>query len=184
MKHLEKIDAQDRVDGTENSQRLRQIPPETGKFLSLLAASSPAGSWIEIGTSGGYSALWLSLACHECDQYLTTFELLEEKAHIARKTFEAAGVDQSIRVVVGDARESLNDVANISFCFLDSDKELYPEFYDLVIPKLVSGGIFIADNLISHEEELQSFVDNAENDESVDALVVPIGKGLLVCRKI
>ena len=62
MTALEEIDAQDRQDGTPQVKRLRQIPPATGKFLAFIAASAPEGAWLEIGTSAGYSALWLSLA--------------------------------------------------------------------------------------------------------------------------
>ena len=60
MQRLEAIDAKDREDGTPRLQRLRQIPPETGKFIALLAANAPAGQMLEIGTSAGYSTLWLS----------------------------------------------------------------------------------------------------------------------------
>lgn len=184
MRELEEIDATDRVDGTSQSERLRQVPPETGKFLCLLAASSPEGEWVEIGTSAGYSALWISLACRERDENLTTLEADEKKAELAKETFELAGVSALVKVIVGDARESLKDLFGFSFCFLDSDKNLYSECYELVVPKLVSGGLFVVDNVISHQEELQSFILNAEDDDRVDALVVPIGKGLLVCRRI
>ncbi len=61
MKYLENIDTEDRVDGTPRMERLRQIPPETGKFLSILAASAPNGEFLEIGTSGGYSTMWIGL---------------------------------------------------------------------------------------------------------------------------
>jgi len=83
MEELEKRDAVDRVDGTVRLDRLRQIPPETGRFLALLAASAPTGAWIEIGTSAGYSALWLALACRERGQTLTTFEILATKSSMA-----------------------------------------------------------------------------------------------------
>ena len=63
MEHLEKIDSNDRIDGTPRLKRLRQIPPETGKFISILAASAPEGDFIEIGTSAGYSTLWIALVC-------------------------------------------------------------------------------------------------------------------------
>ena len=66
MQALEARDAQDRADGTPRMQRLRQIPPVTGKFLALLCASAPKGGVLEVGTSGGYSSLWLSLACQAC----------------------------------------------------------------------------------------------------------------------
>lgn len=63
MRYLEAADARDRTDGTPRMERLRQIPPETGHFLALLAVVAPAGEFIEIGTSAGYSALWITLAC-------------------------------------------------------------------------------------------------------------------------
>ncbi len=75
MKFLEELDAKDRLDGTPRLQRLRQIPPETGKFLALLAAGSPEGSMFEIGTSAGYSTLWLSLAAQTLGRKITTFEV-------------------------------------------------------------------------------------------------------------
>jgi caffeoyl-CoA O-methyltransferase len=92
MRELEAQDAIDREDGTPRGQRLRQIPPVTGKFLALLCASAPKGGVLEVGTSGGYSSLWLSLACRERGDRLTTFEILEEKVARANETFEAAGV--------------------------------------------------------------------------------------------
>ena len=78
MVALESRDAADRLDGTPRLDRLRQIPPETGRFLALLAASAPDGAWIEIGTSAGYSALWLVLACRATGRILTTFEVLPQ----------------------------------------------------------------------------------------------------------
>lgn len=83
MRYLEEIDSKDRIDGTPRLTRLRQIPPETGKFLALLAASAPNGEFIEIGTSAGYSSLWLALACRAKGSRLTTFEILPEKAELA-----------------------------------------------------------------------------------------------------
>ena len=79
MLYLEKQDHLDRNDDTPRMQRLRQIPPETGRFLAIMAASSPSGNIIEIGTSAGYSTLWLSLAAKQRNQKVITFELLEEK---------------------------------------------------------------------------------------------------------
>ena len=92
MAELEEIDTRDRVDGTPHLQRLRQIPPDTGRFLALLAASSPDGDWIEIGTSAGYSTMWLSLAGRARGCAITTYEILEEKAHLAAQTIAAAEI--------------------------------------------------------------------------------------------
>lgn len=184
MRHLESLDAQDRVDGTPRLQRLRQIPPETGKFLAILAASAPAGDWIEIGTSAGYSTLWLALAARKTGEWITTYEVLPEKIALANETFTSTGVEDVVTLVDGDAREHLSDLDEIGFCFLDAEKEVYEACYDLVVPKLVPGGLLAADNAINHRETLQPMLDRALADSRVDALIVPIGSGVLLCRKV
>ena len=183
MQRLEAVDARDRADDTPRLQRLRQIPPETGKFLSILAASAPAGVVLEIGTSAGYSTLWLSLACRGNGRTITTFEILKEKAALAQDTFRAAQIGELVELVTGDARKYLRNYTDVSFCFLDAEKEVYAECYEMVVPTLVYGGLLVADNATNHSETLQPMIDRALNDKRVDALVVPIGKGLLVCRK-
>ena len=184
MKYLEQIDAKDREDGTPRTQRLRQIPPETGKFLALLAANAPEGMYLEIGTSAGYSALWITLACEMLGRTLHTFEVLPEKAQLARETFQVAQVEKTINLVEGDVRDHLSQFDNIAFCFLDAEKEVYSECYEAVIPRLVKGGLLIADNAINHRETLKPMLDRALTDERVDTLIVPIGKGELMCRKV
>ncbi len=184
MQHLEEIDRKDREDGTPRPQRLRQIPPETGKFLALLAAGSPDGAWLEIGTSAGYSTMWLALACEEYHRRLTTFEIMPEKAALARETLTLTGIDKVVELVEGDAREKLRGYPEVAFCFLDAEKEFYSDCYEAVIPNLVPGGIFAADNAISHGESLQPMLHRTRMDERVDSLIVPIGKGVLVCRRI
>jgi predicted O-methyltransferase YrrM len=184
MAELEMVDTRDRIDGTPRMQRLRQIPPETGRFLALMAASAPEGSFIEIGASAGYSTLWISLALRERPAKLTTFEVLPEKVKLAQETFRLAEVEDRIDLVSADAREHLTKFPQIAFCFLDAEKEVYKDCYDLVIPNLVPGGLLLADNAINHRATLQPFLDRAEGDRRVDALVVPIGKGVLLCRKV
>jgi len=184
MKFLEDIDSRDRNDGTPRLDRLRQIPRETGKFLSILAASVPKGKFIEIGTSAGYSTLWIALACKLLGNKVTTFEILKEKAKIAEETFKKTNMEDFIELILGDARDYINNYKNIAFCFLDAEKEVYGECYDLVIPNMVKGGILIADNAINHYETLKPMLEKALADDRVDALLVPIGKGELLCRKI
>ncbi|MCL5946851.1 MAG: O-methyltransferase [Chloroflexi bacterium] len=183
MRELERRDQEDRTDGTPRLARLRQIAPETGRFLALWAASAPDGPCIEIGTSAGYSALWLALACRATGRTLTTFEVLPHKAELARETFAQAGVGDVVRLVEDDFLHAVTQFAQVGFCFLDAEKEVYGACYDSVVPRLRSGGILIADNAINHRETLQPMLDVALADERVDALIVPIGKGELVCRK-
>ncbi|MGA7830850.1 MAG: O-methyltransferase [Terracidiphilus sp.] len=183
MRELERIDSLDRSNGTPRLKRLRQIPPEVGRFIAILAASAPAGRFIEIGTSAGYSTLWLALACRATGRKITTYEILPEKAALARQTFDAAGVWDVVEFVHGDALDRLTGLKEIAFCFLDAEKEIYDRCYELLAPRLVPGGLLVADNAISHQADLQPALDRALADETVDALIVPIGKGELVCRK-
>jgi len=184
MKALEEIDARDRQDGTPHLKRLRQIPPETGKFLAVLAANVPKGAWLEIGTSAGYSALWITLAAKLCGIKLVTFELLPEKAELAKKTFKKAKIDELVELVHGDARGHVGDYGEVAFCFLDAEIEMYEEFYDLIAPRLVPGGLLAADNVVSHADDLGKTITKAEEDPSVDSVIVPIGRGVLICRKL
>jgi caffeoyl-CoA O-methyltransferase len=183
MMQLERQDEADRLDSTPVSRRLRQIPSETGRFLALLAASAPPGKWVEIGTSAGYSTLWLSLAAMETGHKVITFDVDPAKVALARETFRLAGVENWVEPVEADARQQLPGLNEISFCFIDLEKELYLDCYELVVPRMVAGGILVADNAISHQEGLATFLERVMQDKRVDALVVPIGKGDLLCRK-
>jgi predicted O-methyltransferase YrrM len=149
----------------------------------MLANAPAAGNVLEIGASAGYSSLWLSLACRATGRTITTFEVLAEKVKLAQVTFAAAGVEDVVTLISGDAREHLAGYTEITFCFLDAEKDIYDDCYDLAVPNLVPGGLLIADNAISHAEALQPFVDRVLADERVDALVVPVGRGLLLARK-
>jgi caffeoyl-CoA O-methyltransferase len=165
MRYLEEIDQRDR-------------------FLALLAAGSPAGAWLEIGTSAGYSTMWLALACEQYNRRLTTFELLPEKIALARETIRLAGIESRVELVEGDAREKLRGFPRVAFCFLDAEKEIYSDCYDAVVPNLVPGGILAADNAVSHGDALQPMLEKVMADARVDSVIVPIGKGVLVSRKI
>jgi predicted O-methyltransferase YrrM len=183
MSYLENLDKQHRHEDAPAHIRLRQVPRETGKLLAILASLAPEGTFLEIGTSGGYSALWLSLACRLNGTELHTYEVSENKVELAQETFRLAGVEDVVHLVHGDAREHLHKHIEIAFCFLDAEKDVYAECYEKIVPKMVVGGILIADNVISHRDILDKMVEDALHDHRVDAVVVPIGSGELVCVK-
>jgi predicted O-methyltransferase YrrM len=154
-----------------------------GRFIALLAASAPAGPWIEIGTSAGYSTLWLALACRATGKRITTYEILPEKAALARETFDAAGVWDVVELIHGDALDHLPALKDVAFCFLDAEKEVYGQCYEELVPRMTPSALLVADNAINFKEKLQTMLDRALADDRVDALIVPIGQGELVCRK-
>jgi caffeoyl-CoA O-methyltransferase len=82
MSYLEEIDSRDHDDGTPRANRLRQVLRQTGRFIALLAAAAPEGNCVEIGTSAGYSTLWLGLACRQIGRRITTCEILPERGRV------------------------------------------------------------------------------------------------------
>ena len=183
MDELHRLNAQQRADGLPRLRRLRQIPPEIGRFIAILAAGAPPGMIVEIGASGGYSTLWLALAGRETGRTVTTFEISAAKVALARETFAAAGVEDVVTLVHGDALDHLGDLDGVGFCFLDAEKEDYLAHYEAVVPRLVPGGLLVADNAVDFEEVVRPMLDRALSDERVDALVVPYLHGELICRK-
>jgi caffeoyl-CoA O-methyltransferase len=183
MRFLERLDGKHRRGDVRHFERLRQIPPATGKLLALLAVGAPEGKILEIGTSGGYSSLWLSLACRELGRKMTTFELSPNKIALARETFSSAGVEDLVELVEGNVLDHLGRYKKVAFCFLDTEKELYLDCYNTVVPNMVRGGVLVADNVASHPDSVGPMVRRVMRDKRVDALIVPMGSGLLVARK-
>lgn len=183
MEYLESLDSKDRADGTPRLKRLRQIPPETGKFLALLASNCPKGNFVEIGTSAGYSTMWISLAVKERSIKIKTFEVMPEKINLAKETFKQSKIENFVELIEGNALNHLSSIENISFCFLDAEKDIYEKCWDLLSNKIVKHGILVADNAINHYETIKPMIKKALDDRRFDCLVVPIGKGELVCRR-
>jgi len=100
---------------------------------------------IEIGTSAGYSALWLAQACRVSGQSLTTFEILPEKARLARETFDRTGVTDVIRLVEGDYLDTPTRSGG-GVLLPRRRKDVYESCYDVIVPKMVPGAILVADN--------------------------------------
>jgi caffeoyl-CoA O-methyltransferase len=184
MAYLERLDARHRrADRLNHFDRLRQVPPATGKFLALLAAGAPAGKLLELGTSGGYSTMWLSLAARASGRKIITLEVSPTKARLARETFKAAGIEDIVGLVEGDALRYLRHYDGVAFCFVDLEKSLYKKVYEILVPALVPGGLLVADNVISHRDQCAPMLKRALTDKRVDAQIVPVGLGLLVVRK-
>ena len=183
MRELEAVDARDRKDGTPRLERLRQVPPDTGRFLALAAASAPPGVWVEIGASAGYSAMWLALAARERGARLISFEILAAKARLARETLAHAGVGDVVELREADAIAGLAAIDGVSFAFLDAEKDVYLRCWEALGARLVPGALVLADNVISHRDEMADFLAAVALDRRIDAVVVPIGMGVLLARR-
>lgn len=166
-----------------DQRSLRQVPADVGRCLSLLALSAPRGAFLELGSSGGYSSLWLSLAARARGIKLTTVDLDARKVALARQNIAEAGADDAVEVVHGEALDYAGRVPELAFCFSDIEPpERNAEVYETVVPRLVPGGYLVIDNTTS-PRILTDLLARARTDTRVDCVLLPFPKGDLVCRK-
>ncbi len=162
---------------------LRSVTEDVGRCLSLLAMSAPRGAFLELGSSGGYSSLWLSLAARARGATLTTVDLNEKKVALARANISRAGAGDSVQVVQGDALDYATRFEEIAFCFSDIEPpERNAKVYETVVPRLVPGGWLVIDNMTSPRIQTD-LLNRAQTDPRVDCVLLPFPKGDLICRK-
>jgi len=164
---------------SDRPRRMLNITRDTGEFLSVLVQATNARRVIEIGTSNGYSTLWLAQAVKVVDGHVTTVELSVFKLGLAAKNFERSGINEVITQVQGDAGRLLEGAPNSSFdfIFLDSERSEYPEWWPNIRRVLRKGGILVVDNATSHLSEMAPFVALVSADPDFATCTVPVGNG-------
>ena len=136
------------LDDIRSTQSYRNVPPEDGRLLRLMAESMNAMNVIEIGTSTGYSAIWMGLALQKTGGKLTTYEIDAGRAATARANFKRAGMADIITLVEGDAHEEVKSLKDpIDIIFLDADKDGYIDYLNKLLPLVRPGGLVIAHNI-------------------------------------
>ena len=170
---------------TYRSQKMLNITPQTGEFLSILVRLQPAKHVLEIGTSNGYSTLWLADAVSGTDGIVETVEINPEKARLARINFEHSGLSRFIHLVEADAAEVLAAAADsiYDFVFLDSERTEYLSWWPHILRVLRPGGLVVCDNAISHKHEFEQFTEAVRRTPSCSMCLVPVGKGQLLILK-
>jgi caffeoyl-CoA O-methyltransferase len=175
-----------------------QIAPEQGAFLTTLASVMGARRVIEVGTFTGYSALCLARGLADGGR-LQCFDVSEEWTSMARRYWDRAGVADRIELTLGPAAESLaalpqDPVADLAF--VDADKTGYPEYVELLLPRLRAGGLLLLDNTLRNGHVLPSYPATDEGtlvmielnkalaaDPRVEVVLLPLADGLTVARK-
>ncbi len=133
----------------ENQRRGNMnVPVEDGRLLRLLTESNGAKHVVEVGTSNGYSGIWICLALRKTGGKLTTFEIDEGRAALARENFKRAGVERMVTLVMGDAHETVKKLTEpIDVLFLDADKRGYIDYLNKLLPLVRPGGLILAHNM-------------------------------------
>jgi predicted O-methyltransferase YrrM len=186
LTELEKFGAENDQVTTDRPKRMLNITRDTGEFLSVLVKSTNAKRVLEIGTSNGYSTLWLADAARSVGGIVTTIEYSEYKIGLAAKNFTRAELENFIIQIRDDAKSILSTLTDESFdlIFLDSERQQYPDMWADIKRVLRIGGLLVVDNAISHKEQIAPFLQQVEADIHFSTCLVPVGNGEYLAARL
>ena len=166
---------------TDRSRKFLNLEPETARIVSLLARGSRATRILEIGTSNGYSTIWLAASVAPAGGRVITIDRSAEKQKMARENLAKTGLLESIELRCGDATEIIAALPGpFDFVFFDADRISAPKQLALLLPKLSPQAFLLADNALSHPAEIADYLAAIQNVNGVQHALIPVGKGLSV----
>jgi|TARA_R110002124_G_scaffold66982_5_gene182031 predicted O-methyltransferase YrrM len=170
-------------DGGQD-MRMRAVGPKTGELLNILARSLEAPRILEIGTSFGYSGIWLGEAARASGGRLITMEMHEYKSRYAQKMATEAGLADYIDFQVGDAVALIEQLqGGVDFVLLDLWKDLYVPCLEAFYPKLNQGAIVVADNMIRPANTgVEAYARAIRAKPGISSVMLPVGSGLEISR--
>jgi predicted O-methyltransferase YrrM len=162
--------------------RWRNVEPETAALLGVLIRTKAARRILEIGTSNGYSTIWLGDAAEETGGTVISLEIEPGRTALAREHLARAGLGTVVDLRTEDAAQALRGFEDDAFdlVFLDAERPRYVSYWPDLVRTLAPAGLLVVDNVISHAHDLTEFMPVAESDERVETAVVPIGAGVLL----
>lgn len=175
--------------GLEETQNdFWNIARESANFLNMLIKISGAKNVVEVGTSNGYSGIWLAKALKETGGHLTTIEYHEKRVNLALANFKECEVDDIITIRQGSACLILEELCSdedflIDFAFIDANKSEYIKYFEIIDAKIKPGGIIAADNITSHADKVAPFVNRIKSDPNYQVEILDMPGGMLLARK-
>ena len=162
--------------------RLRNLEPESARLLALLVRTAGARGVLELGTSNGYSTLWLADAVRSLGGRLLSVDIDAPRSALAAQNLDRAGLRDVVELRVQDAAATLAETPDgaLDMVFLDAERTAYCDYWPDLLRVLVPGGLLVVDNVLSHADEVSDFRSLVRSEERVSEAAVPIGAGLLL----
>jgi predicted O-methyltransferase YrrM len=166
---------------SEHSRKLLNLEPETAELLSILARSARARRILEIGTSNAYSTIWLAASVGADGGSIISIDRSPEKHKLAHENLRATGLARFVELRLGDASDVIKTLPGpFDFVFFDADRTTAPGQLTLLLPKLAPQALLLADNALSHPQEISGYLSMVEGLKKLQHVLIPIGKGLSV----
>ena len=183
---FDKITAETLAELEKTQKEFWNIPRKTGVLINMFIKMMNIKSALEIGTSNGYSGIWIGKALKETGGRLTTIEFYEKRQSVAIENFKKCGVNDIIRPIQGsacDVIESFEPEEKFDFVFIDANKREYVKYFELIKPHLTTKALIIADNITSHAEKVQTFIDAIDADNEFQYEIVEVPGGILIAYR-
>ncbi len=165
---------------------------QSANFLNTLIKINNSKRVLEIGTSNGYSGIWILKALKETKGKLTTIEFWEKRQSVARKNFETCCSDVEVEPKIGSAIVILEDMLDeikqgkrekFDFVFIDANKKEYIGYFKLIDEMLEDNAIILADNILSHYEKVEDYVNLLFSKDDYQSQILDLGTGMMLSRK-
>ena len=171
---------------TERAACWRNLHPDSAALLAVLVRAKQARKVLEVGTSNGYSTLWLADAVRDTGGSLCTLEIDKARKKAARQNLREAKLEDYVRMEVCDAGEFLRDYPKyFDGVLLDADRSQYTAYWPHLQRILTKpGSLLVVDNVLSHADEVQAFIALVEADKNFSSMVLDIGAGLLLASSV
>jgi predicted O-methyltransferase YrrM len=168
----------------ERSKKVLNLEPDTAQLMSILVRSSRRKRLLEIGTSNGYSTIWLAWAMRETGGHVISIDRDEHKQLQADVNLRRARLRELVDLFHGDATGIVADFPGpFDFVFFDADRVSAPRQLELLLPKLTPDVFVLADNALSHPDEIAGYLAAIKALPDFEHMVIPVGKGLSVAYK-
>src|SRR5689334_20792833 len=166
------------------SHKMLNLEPDTAKLISILVRSGQRKHILEIGTSNGYSTIWLAWSVQATGGHVVSIEKESRKEAMADANLRRAGLREFVDLRIGDATEVIESLYGpFDLVFFDADRLSAPAQLQLLLPKLSPGALVLADNVLSHPDQIADYLKAIETLPNFDHMVVPVGKGLSIAYK-
>jgi predicted O-methyltransferase YrrM len=170
---------------SDRLQRFRNVEPETAELLGVLVRAMQATRVLEIGTSNGYSTIWLADAAEAVRGSVISLEVAAERTALARENLDEAGVGAFAELRVEDAGAALAGYGDDAFdlVFLDAERPAYVGYWPDLVRILRPAGLLVVDNTLSHANQLVDFSELVHGDLRVTSTLLTVGAGVLLVVK-
>jgi predicted O-methyltransferase YrrM len=157
------------LDEIHGRSGMMNVPRVDGEFLHDFIIARGYKRGLEIGTSNGYSAIWIGMALRKTGGNLVTLEIDQHRAALARENFERVALEEVIELREGNALKIIPELEGpFDFVFIDAWKQDYVRYFQMVVPKVPAGGAILAHNVLSHGGDMQDFLETIQNHSDLE----------------